>query len=177
MICKNTSILFGATGEKTVCDNPKCILKKCRYVKIINFSLQHSCLLFRLFLLIPTETDHYHLCYRLESKTVHLVPKEPSKPMFKSHKEFEKLAVQPSYLRTSYEVSHWNLKLDTDQEFPYCDNLCYFPDVESGDCTHVVYDCNKTADLKTLMLRSWKTMTIMFTNQTVVRKIQAQLMS
>ena len=72
--------------------------------------------------------------------TVHEPPTEPStpKPMFRSHREFDKL---PSELRTSS-----NLAVSDTEESPYCDNLSYFPDVETANLPSNVPARNKTAE-------------------------------
>ena len=82
--------------------------------------------------------------------TIHKAPKEPStpKPMSESDRKFEKLATQPtSNMRTSDTASHGS-ELDIDQASAYRDNPCYFPDVETDDCAHVVSVCNETAVLE-----------------------------
>ena len=85
--------------------------------------------------------------------TVHEVPKEPStpKPVFKSHKESEKLPIQlSSNQRMSDTACHGSLKLDTDQESPYCDNPCCFPDVETDDCANFLFACSEQLILRPL---------------------------
>ena len=99
--------------------------------------------------------------------TVHQVPvpKEPStpKPIFKSHKDFEKLAVQASS----------NLNATADEESPYCDNLSYFPDVETDDdCAHVVSVFNETADLEDPYVEVLESDEHTFNNQAIVRTIK-----
>ena len=77
------------------------------------------------------------------------VPKEPStaKPIFKSHKDFEKLAVQASSnLNVSDSASHVDLKSENEEESPYCDNQSYFPHDETEDFADVVPVVNETAD-------------------------------
>ena len=99
--------------------------------------------------------------------TVHQVPvpKEPStpKPIFKSHKDFEKLAVQASS----------NLNATADEESPYCDSLSYFPDVETDDdCAHVVSVFNETADLEDPYVEVLESDEHTFNNQAIVRTIK-----
>ena len=93
------------------------------------------------------------------------VPKEPStpKPIFKSHKDFEKLAVQASS----------NLNATADEGSPYCDNLSYFPDVETDDdCAHVVSVFNETADLEDPYVEVLESNEHTFNNQAIVRTIK-----
>ena len=104
------------------------------------------------------------------------VPKEPStaKPIFKSHKDFEKLAAQgSSNLNVSDSASHVGSKPDTDEESPYCDNPSYFPDVETDDdCAHVVSVFNETADLEDPYTEVLESDEHIFTNQAIVRTIK-----
>ena len=104
------------------------------------------------------------------------VPKEPStpKPIFKSHKDFEKLAVQASSnLNVSDSAAHVDLKPDTEEESPYCDNLSYFPDVETDDnCAHVVSVFNETADLEDPYVEVLESDEHTFNNQAIVRTIK-----
>ena len=110
--------------------------------------------------------------------TVHQVPvpKEPStpKPIFKSHKDFEKLPVQASSnLNVSDSAAHVDLKPDTEEESPYCDNPCHFPDVETDDdCAHVVSVFNETADLEDPYIEVLESDDHIFTNQAIVRTIK-----
>ena len=71
--------------------------------------------------------------------TVHEPPREPSapKPMFKSHRDFDKL---PSQLQSSSNLAV------SDTESPYSDNLSYFPDVETANLPSNVPARNETAD-------------------------------
>ena len=104
------------------------------------------------------------------------VPKEPStpKPIFKSHKDFEKLAAQASSnLNVSDSAAHVDLKPDTEEESPYCDNPSYFPDVETDDdCAHVVSVFNETADLEDPYIEVLESDEHKFTNQAIVRTIK-----
>ena len=79
---------------------------------------------------------------------IYAIPKEPTtpKPIFKSNRDFEKLAIQPSTLNlaASATVSHRNLEFVSDQdvynseESLYCDNITFLPDVETDNCKGVV---------------------------------------
>ena len=104
------------------------------------------------------------------------VPKEPStaKPIFKSHKDFEKLAAQgSSNLNVSDSASHVGSKPDTDEESPYCDNPSYFPDVETDDdCAHVVSVFNETADLEDPYIEVLESNEHTFNNQAIAREIK-----
>ena len=110
--------------------------------------------------------------------TVHQVPvpKEPStpKPIFKSHKDFEKLPVQASSnLNVIDSAAHVDLKPDTEEESPYCDNSCHFPDVETDDdCAHVVSVFNETADLEDPYIEVLESDEHIFTDQAIVRTIK-----
>ena len=70
------------------------------------------------------------------------------------------------------KVSHGNFKLDTEQESPYCDNPCYFPDVETDDCAQVMSVCNETADVEDPYVEVLENNVHTFTNRTIVREIQ-----
>ena len=70
--------------------------------------------------------------------TVQEPPREPStpKPMFRSHREFDKL---PCQFRPSS-----NLAVSDIEESPYCDNLSYFPDVKTSNLPSNVPARNET---------------------------------
>ena len=70
--------------------------------------------------------------------TVQEPPREPStpKPMFRSHREFDKL---PCQFRPSSSLAVSDI-----EESPYCDNLSYFPDVQTSNLPSNVPARNET---------------------------------
>ena len=111
---------------------------------------------------------------------IYAIPKEPTtpKPIFKSNRDFEKLAIQPSTLNlaASATVSHRNLELVSDQdvynseESPYCDNIAFFPDVETNDCKGIVSVCNEATDSDEPYVEVLEKNDHTFNNQAIVRK-------
>ena len=86
-----------------------------------------------------TEEPYYVEVLAHVEATVHEPQREPSapKPMFKSHRDFDKL---PSQLWPSSNLAV------SDTESPYCDNLLYFPDFETANLPSSVPAGNETTD-------------------------------
>ena len=109
---------------------------------------------------------------------VYAVPSEPTtpKPLFRSNRDFEKLAIQPSTsnLTLSDTVSHRNFKLvndhDDDSESSYCDNPAFFP--ETGNCTHVVSVHNEATDIEDPYIEVLENNDHKFNNQAIVSEIK-----
>ena len=108
--------------------------------------------------------------------TVHEQPREPSKPkpIFKSHRDFEKLPSQlqsSSNLAASDIVRNGNLRMDAEygdsnsEESPYCDNLSYFPDVETASLPSNAPARNETTDSEELYVEVLEHVECPFKNQ------------